>query len=207
MKIKIQNVLKVNPVFNGVSKQSGKPYTVHKWSVMGSLDGATDELLELSAMTDVNPQPGTEFEVEEKTYNGNVSYSIKNATGSGQKWDGKKQWSKPVYTLTEYDALFDHAIDKVTEKMGGITPETIPLISTYIISAVNSSVKINGTSEKPADDGSIKKDYEMFNEISEKVKNNTVDKAEWLKVLAGRTLKQIPADELSELYSKFVLGW
>jgi hypothetical protein len=147
MKIKVTNILSVGTPYNGTNKKTGKPYTISSWFINGEVDGVTEENLTLKSFKQVSPEVGKEYEVKEEDYNGKISYTIQEIkqqqTGSFQK----SGYSKPVYSLEEYDALFDHAIFKVQSKLSIIDSTNVALVSTYIISAVNSSVKVPITTQ------------------------------------------------------------
>ena len=81
------------------------------------------------------------YDVEKTfTFNKKLHYKLKDPNASQVKGGGRQ---RTTYTLQEYDALFDHAtevIGRISKKVG--EPFISTLVSTYIISAVNSGVKV-----------------------------------------------------------------
>jgi len=78
----------------------------------------------------------------EKTFmfNKKLHYKLKDPATSQFKGSSRQ---RTTYTLQEYDALFNHAtevIEKISKKVG--QPFISSMVSTYIISAVNSGVKV-----------------------------------------------------------------
>jgi hypothetical protein len=202
MKLKIISVLAEKPVFNGTSSKTGKPYSIYGWAVNAELDGVVKPYLELKSMSAMTIEPGKDYEVKEENFKGNISYQIQTDEGSNG-WQKGNRYSRPVYTLKEYDSLFDHAVDIVTNHTGGkLTSDNLPLISTYIISAVQSSVKVHA--EKVEDNqltGTMTK-AKMFNAITDNLKKHPEKRNDFLAAYQGYggQLEKVSEDDMQTLY-------
>ena len=133
MKIKILKITTFLPDITGTSKKSGFPYTIKHWMCDVEVNGENKASIEVKYMGKNFELELKEYEADENIYNGITSYQIqKQTTGGGSKY------SRPTYTQKEYDALWSHAL----KKMANYIEKTPELVSTYVISAVNSGVKV-----------------------------------------------------------------
>lgn len=200
MKLKVTEILEAKNPY----QPQGKSYKVYEWLVSGELDGIAKKCINVKTFAEFDLQL-LEYEIEAgKEYNGVIPYIIK--THSGDSGFKKGGWSKPVYTLQEYDDIFNHAIDFIVNHFLEISPEIQQAyVCTYIISAVNAGVKINQPVQNTAIEPLSK--FMKFNAIQEKVKSDPKLKAEWdseLKQLGGGagTITEVKTEELYQKYVK-----
>lgn len=178
-------------------KPEGKNYTIHEWMCSGNIDGVEQKLLTVKAFRDINLEPGKEYQVEMKEYKGKKDYVIQ----SEKKPFQKSGYQRPTYTLQEYDLLWDHAIAKIRSK------ETNPelansLISTYMISAIDSSVKVieNNAPQQEKTQTAVVTKARTFNIIQESLRNKPEKKAEFnLKFQKLGGFDNITDDQMQEL--------
>lgn len=204
MKLKVLKVLTKNPEFSGVSKKTGNPYTIHSWAVQGELDGHPEDYLEVKSLKSIELEIGKEYEVKEETFSGKVSYTIQ-SEGLKKPVSGGSGYSRPSYNMAEYDAVFDHAIEFITAKFPDNGIETLsPLISTYIISAINSGVRIEKKSDYKDEFYSEpeKTKFQMHNELTEYLKNYPEDMAEYKSFVTKHgSVEKIPEEEMKKWYN------
>jgi len=168
MRIKILSINQVLPDITGVGKQSQKPYSIKHWFCNIEVNGQVIQNIEVKIMDKNFNLELKEYEAEEKLFNNIKSYQIvkDKPTGTFNKW------SKPVYTMREYDSLFQHAIKKIQgmEYLNSIDDKNVKadilcrLISTYIISATAGGVKIEEKKpeEKKEPDPNVNKVQQTF---------------------------------------------
>jgi hypothetical protein len=151
MKIKILNINNALPDINGTSKK-GFLYTVKHWNCNIEINGKQAQNIEVKTMDKNLALELKEYEVEEKNYNGILSYQIvKQST-----WKkGGSGYSNTIYTRQEYDALWNHAFNMVfpfvknVPDMFNRLQVTSSMMATYIISATKAGVKIDGVLNQP----------------------------------------------------------
>lgn len=157
MKIKVTKIEQQLPDVQGNNRQTGRSYTMKHWVCGVEINGMMKGNYEIKTFdTSQIIEAGQEYEVEEKTYNNIISYQIVKEK-SGNSW-GKQKTS---YSLREYSLLFSHALLKI-QGIEGLNQIQDPfqkwdiitrLTSTYIISAVNTGVKVpdnkQGENESP----------------------------------------------------------
>jgi len=161
MTIKVTGILAVNPVFNGTSKKTGKPYSIYSWLISGNVDGVPETNLSVKSMKQFEMKPGIDITVKEQPpYNGIVSYMIEPENKPFQRGG----YQRPTYTLEEYDNIWKHGIKMMlNNSKDSALKDIIPiecrreLISTYVISAVNSGVKVNNAPVTPSNKPDSKK--------------------------------------------------
>lgn len=162
MKLVVKEILDTGNPY----KPEGKNYTKYEWIVSGSIDGNEQKFITVVSFAQIELKSGSEYEVDESEWKGKKTYTIKTSSKGFQK----SNWSKPVYSLEEYDALFNHAFKFITSKVKEQELAN-PLISTYIISAIQSSVKI-----KKEETGITGKDIKLYDDAAKKIQSLIDDK-------------------------------
>ena len=148
-KIKVLKVIGDLESFSGEGAR-GK-YTIFTQKVKAEVD---DDIVSLNIksykkeMVDALKE-GDEFTLETKEYKGKLEAMIM-APKSGFAGKGGGFTPRPTYNQPEYDALFSHALSVVSTILATkglkLDKDTIPLVSTYIIGATNSGVKVGDKS-------------------------------------------------------------
>jgi hypothetical protein len=136
MKIKILNINNVLPDITGTS-QKGFAYTVKHWNCNVEINGKQAQNIEVKTMDKNLVLELKEYEVEEKNYNGILSYQI--VKQSTWKRGG---YNKPSYTKQEYNDLFKMALTKLKINLDEISEDNrIKLCISYLIGAKDAGVK------------------------------------------------------------------
>jgi len=179
MKIKILNIVNALPDIEGVGKASGKPYYYKHWICNVDLEGRQIPNTEIKVSGKDSTLELKEYEVEEKNYNGILSYQIvKQST-----WK-KGGYNKPSYTKDEYNALFKLALTKLKIDLNAISEDNrIKLCISYLIGAKDAGVK--------ADKVNVAKPEE--NQASD------LQKPEYQQNAADKFLKEKASDESLEV--------
>lgn len=195
MKLIVKELLETGTPY----KPEGKDYTIYEWIVSGTIDGEDRKLMTLKSFSNLTVQSGAEYNVEQKEWKGKISYTVSKESKPFQK----SGWSKPIYTLEEYDNLFNHAFKFITSKVSDQALAN-PLISTYIISAIQSNVKlstevkgITGAEMKLYDDAAKKINALMEDRIINEFDLNTK-----LREYNIKKINELTIDELTRFMSE-----
>lgn len=147
-----------NPVYENTPP--GKNYTVREWECSGTIDGNYQQSFRVKTLSGkVKAYPGFSFTAELDNFQNRVSYKIPTPKqddwqggGSGRQ-EGVKSGAQGVqtgnggsgrYTLEEYQALFVHSYSFIMEnfcKNGDERAKYLPLVATYLISAIDMGLK------------------------------------------------------------------
>src|SRR4030042_1698696 len=123
-KIKVEKILKKLPEKSGTGKKG--EYTIYK--VLASVSGQ-EEAVTISSFSPIEIQPGSEIEVFEKEFKGEIEFEItkrsanadkRQGAGGGNWGGGGRGYGKPSCTIPELDAIFAHAIAEMKKYF---TPE------------------------------------------------------------------------------------
>ncbi|HOV13216.1 MAG TPA: hypothetical protein PK771_02940 [Spirochaetota bacterium] len=158
MNIKIKKIITTKEPY----QPSGKNYKIYSWIVNGEIDGdKTLNNLELKAFKSIQIEENVIAEVEKQDYMGRISYRIKGIKISEVTQDSpailnnsRQSAIKHNYSLEEYNNLFYYAWNLFEPRLAKISDpyqryECLQkLISTFVISAVQHSIKAPPVDER-----------------------------------------------------------